>query len=113
MGIITKVLIMDAIYWAPATTDRFAQKSFDTPITIKTRWEEGAEQIVTPEGEEKVSRAKLMVDRDLEYGGYLKRGTVDGSTNVNPLKEDDAYPILLMQNTPNIKNTEVLREVML
>ena len=104
---------MPATYWAPDGINQFGEKSFAAPIEILTRWEEIAEEFVTPEGEERISQAKLMVDRDLEYGAYLKLGEVDGSTPASPIGVDEAWPIQLIKDTPNIRNTRVLREVML
>jgi len=112
-GIVGKVLVDDAIYWAPDSVNQFGEKTFSAPIGLKVRWEDSATQIVTPEGEEIVSRSLIMIDRDIEYGGYLKHGIITGGVNANPMQENDAYPVLLKKDTPNIKNTVTLREVYL
>ena len=73
--IISRGLKQNVTYWAPAAPNKFGAVTFSTPVTIKGRWEDGQELFRNKDGQEVVSRAKVMVASDVVIGGYLFLGT--------------------------------------
>lgn len=109
-----KVLKGEAVYWPPSHEDNTGRDSFGDPIQIKCRWEEKAEQYMTPGGSTQVSKAVVMVDRDLELDGVLWEGNLGDVTDLdNPFALDKAWKIQALSRIPNRRQTKYLRQVYL
>lgn len=110
MGIeqfIQKISVQTAVYWGAPTHDGYGD-DFPDPIEISVRWEDQNELIRTENGEQVVTRAKVLVNRNVEVGGYLFLGTLDdlSSDPSNPLEEKAAYAIVRFDKIPMIKKTD-------
>lgn len=77
MKIIKKMMKWKATYWPPVDVDEHGDPILGDPVEIKCRWEDCNELYLNPDGEQKVSSAKVYVDRDLELGGRLFNGELD------------------------------------
>lgn len=112
MGIITKMLKMDGVYWAPATIPRddYGKPTYIAPVEIKVRWEQVAEEFIGPQGERLVSKVKVYVDRDVVIGGVLLLGELDSSVDEsNPKQNEGAGEIRGFSKIPNLRATEYVR----
>ena len=91
-------------YWGVLnnpTTNEFGHPTMEAPITIAGRWEDKVQQIRLNNGEEVTSSAEVLVDRDLEVGGYIALGdqTAAGSVPIEDAREIQAFSI-----TPDLRN---------
>jgi hypothetical protein len=85
MGItqfITRALAQTAVYWGNPHDNGYGTATFDDPIEIHCRWEDKEQVLGTIAGNQitgyqKVSRAIVYVDRDLDEEGFLYLGTLD------------------------------------
>ena len=66
------VLVQDAFYWGDPVNDGYGGRSYNVGKKIKVRWDEVQEIFRSFGGEERVSRAKVMVKDKLSFNGYLK-----------------------------------------
>ncbi len=65
------------------------------------RWEDKAEQIVSPTGEVVTSSAKVWVTTELTLGGYLFNGQ-STATDPESLTSPPAYKIIKLVSIPSI-----------
>lgn len=111
MGIITKMRKQKATWWKSTGPDGFGQDNFDAPAEISVRWEDRAEQVLLPSGEEFVSRSVVYVDRDeVKPGDWLRLGSPASAEPATPYGVDGAYPVRQKRNTPKLNLTETLYE---
>lgn len=89
MGIITRRLQQVAIYWErsgePNDFDAFGNPSYEGPVAIDCRWEDGTEEIIGPDGSPVMSRATVGVDREVTVGGLLLLAPGFGGDSGGPL----------------------------
>jgi len=103
-----------AVYWPVLGVDEFGQPTWDDPVEIDCRWETVREEFVNPDGDQEVSRAKLIVDRDMEAKAYLLLGDLDSVVDADdPQGNVGAWEVRLFRITPNFRGTRFLREVYL
>lgn len=75
-------LIQQAFLRKKIGVDGFGQPQYDDPIEVYVRWEDAAEQFTTNDGRELVSRAVVMVDRDMNPGDLLQRAGVEEAQEI-------------------------------
>lgn len=124
---VKSVCVQTAVYWAaPIKSGYGAQSIFSNPVEIKVRWDD-AETIVElmpshsggnqQASRQIVSRARVMVQQDLEENGFLFLGSIvdlDSGAESNPLIQKGAFQILRFIKTPLFRSsTEFVREVYL
>lgn len=105
---ITWQLIQKAVYWAPGSLDVYGKTSFSEPVEIDCRWDENFEKMMDEVGEEFVSKAEVMTDRDCKVGGYLMLGELESGIPSDPEDEREAFMIRSKKNTPSVDGTEIL-----
>lgn len=108
MGIISKARGEKAVYWQFTGNDGFGGRTFASAVEIDCRWDLRQEQFIDAEGEETVSLAVVQVDRAMEVGSYLWRGSLTGSEPADPTGYADAWPIRQYGETPKLNYAEVL-----
>lgn len=113
MRLIQKILQYDhAIYWAPDGTDDYGLKKWKSPIEISVRWEDRSEVVIDAKGNTFITRALVYVDRDVQLLGFLWHGTFHSIKDVNdPLKNEGAYEIRRVDELPDARNVDKLRQV--
>lgn len=112
MGIISKFTKYDkCCYWAPAdpAMDAMGERAFVAPVEIDCRWEDKAELIQLPNGEQYVSKSTIYVDITLALGGVLWHGLLVSVPSSPPL----ANIIQQRMAISNLKNKETVRGVYL
>lgn len=110
-----KLLKEDAVYWASVPGGGSGNSGYDRPIEIKCRWEEMATEFTAMDGTTKVSRARVMVDRDLvPPGGILRYGTLNVLDDTDdPFGNSDVYVIQGWERIPNIRAAKFVRTAVL
>ena len=108
----TWMLIQDAILWE-ISADGYdpyepAGDSYEAPVDVRVRWDNVQDIVRTPEGEEVISKAKIMIDREVKVGSYIQLGTVDTNTPANPEHVEGAYPLIALKDVPSVDGLEVL-----
>ena len=103
---IESVCVQRAWYWEPEVTmhkDGFGGFTYDEPALIKCRWDDKTELIRAANGEEKVSRAEILVIDDLVNGGLLQLAE-DGEDP--PGEPTNAHAILVVQKNPMFRSKD-------
>lgn len=98
-------------YWGTPTPDGYGGLAFAAPILIKGRWEERAEQVMSPTGELITSKVVAYVLQDLQMGGFLALGDLTDVTN--PDADDDSYAIRAWAKIPSLRRMEYERRAYL
>jgi hypothetical protein len=112
----TNSLKQKAVYWGGPASDGATGRTFDAAVEISVRWEERNELFVDSTGQERTSRAIILVPQDVDLGGYLYLGTLvslDSSEEADPFELDDAHEILQFSKVPDRSGTVFVRTVWL
>lgn len=122
MGIITRMLKQNAVYWPPESSesagddfDNYGQPQVSlSPVQITCRWEDVTEEFIDITGTRQLSRAKVYVSQDVEVGGILMLGVLADIVDATNIKENsNAWEIRRFEKLPNLKATEYLRTAVL
>lgn len=76
MSLLQRMLIHDALYWAPNGSDVYGARQYADAVEIKCRWEHGTRETITSTNTEITAEDKVYVDRDVVEGGRLMLGTL-------------------------------------
>lgn len=99
-NLFTRNLRQDVTYW-PTSDLQFGGFTFGTPVLTKGRWEERAELVRRPDGEEVTSRAVIHVMDDIDVGDYIALG--DFSDISDPTTLTDAFRVMQFQKSPDLR----------
>lgn len=116
MGFITWPCKQTAVYWPPGSEetggrdfDDYGKSLFSTPVEISCRWDDVNEEILLSDGERVMSRATVIVDREVKLRGVLCLGTEAEMTDlINPKKNEGAYEIRRVDKNPDIDGRDTL-----
>lgn len=92
-------------YWAPGDENQFGGKTYLAPVEIKARWEDKVENIIDRNGQDAVSRAKIMTEVPVEATGFLYP---EPSNAVDPTAVAGAWEIRIVGSVPNLSNLQRL-----
>jgi hypothetical protein len=111
-GILTGSCVQTAVYWGSPVDDGYGGKTFDLPVEIKCRWEDGYRSILGNNGATIGSLARVYVLEDLDEEGFLYLGTLadldlDSSGYIDPKEVDKAWIIKRFEKSPALKSTTV------
>jgi len=123
-GLLKKVRKQVAVYWEPGHPDESGQEGFGNPIEIKCRWTDITAMEVKDNGDQFMSRAIVIVDRQLRLDGVLwlstakvtdPAGTALGQlTDANdPFENAGALRIQRITRTPDIRAKNFIDRVVL
>lgn len=117
MDIIAK-LNQTCVYWSPLFPDGYGGYSHFAPSETNTgtgtatadvsaeelacRWDEKMETVLSPQGEEVLSRAQVSLAGAVEEGGYLFYGIAEEAPVDPSLGNNAAYKIIQVVKTPSI-----------
>ena len=118
MSIIDTARRQTAVWWSrqDQPADEFGVPKVCAPEEIRVRWDDGLKQFIDKTGSPQMSKSQVMFDFKLKVvlGDYLFLGTLDLVDDLeNPESVDDAWEIIGIDKTPNIRNTETLAIAML
>ena len=110
-----KILREKAVYWPPDGFEPGTNKpKYKAPVEIRSRWEPATEEYINAQGKTLISRTRVFVDRTLEFGGVLWKGSFEKLRSViRPYDNPEAYRIEQVNEIANARRTKVLKWVML
>jgi hypothetical protein len=113
VSLISRMRRQKAVYWPPDGGG--SVRGFSDPVEIDCRWEDVHELFLDERGTERVSNAKVYVDRDVSVGGLLRLGELatvpypyDPMDEGNR-EESSVYEIRKFEKLPDLKVREYLR----
>ena len=111
-GLFTRTLKQTATLWERDGVDAGGDPSFasGTPRQISCRWEWRTVVYFSSSGEERQSKAVVMVAEDLAEGDYLYLGT---SAAESPVGLDGAFEVRGFDKIPDINGEDFERRVYL
>lgn len=94
-----------AVYWAPGAEDGYGRITPVAAVEIRCHWSDSQQEVRGRTGEQLISDAQVITDRDVEEGGFLFLGTladaaVEGS---DPHNIDMAHKILKAGSAPTFR----------
>lgn len=98
-------------YWAPGALGDDNERAMVAPILIRGRWTEERTELQGSGGEQIISKTMVIVDRDVEEGGFLARGDHTGIPNPN--NYDAAEEIRGFTSTPDLRFMEQVKRAYL
>jgi hypothetical protein len=108
MSLITRMRRQTAVYWGPPVDDGNGGFTWPAAVEIACRWEEVKGAVKDPRTHETLSDSTIYVDRAVAINGYLWLGEL-ADAEVDPTVMEEAKKITGYSETPNLRNTEVLR----
>lgn len=106
---IKRLCVQTAIYWGSPVDDGYGKKEFDDPVEIKVRWDDTTDLIRSVDGKEVACKSKIIVQQDVDLGGYLMLGSlddIDSGLSDTPQDITGAYEIIRLDKTPLFRKTD-------
>lgn len=114
MGVSKRFMKQTAVYWEASGVSDHGQPTYEAPVQIDCRWEGVTEEFIDSDGDRVLSRARLIVDRDIAMKSVLWLGVlVDVVDENDPRENDDAWEVRQFRKTPNKGAKKFHREVYL
>lgn len=116
MGIIDKMRKQKAVYWAPAALDRSGSPTYDDPVELTCRWDDGRVEVKLPTGDVVHASATVYVSADVEVKGMLMLGALLSGTPSDPRDSSLvglAHEINMFTKNPDLKAKKFLRTAFL
>ncbi len=110
---IKKFLKQKAVYWGAPVPNGFGGFTYGAPIEIAVRWTDKQELFLSYTGEQVLSRAKLMLDQDVEVRGMLALTTLLQLSSSQAPGDNTAYEIRAFQKMPDVRAKQYVRQVWL
>ena len=105
-----------AVYWGSPVNTGAGDRTFAVPVEINCRWMQKAVLFVDQTGQTKVSKAVVMVDQDVDLGGYLylgDLGDLSSAEELDPLTIAEAHEIRAFDRSPTFRGNESVRKATL
>lgn len=111
----TWALNQTAVYWAKGAPDGYGGHSWASPVEVACRWVDQNVKYTDPAGEEKVSKARVLVNQVMYVGDVLYLGTlVDLPTPTStPDAVSGSHEIKQFQNIPDLTASSFVRRAVL
>lgn len=110
-GAANRVPLEVITYWAPTAPGDDNEVGHAAPILIWGRWTVQFAEIQSAQGEILVSKAQVIVDREVEESGFLARG--DQRVKTNPSVFADAQEIQGYTSRPDLRYLEQVKRAYL
>jgi hypothetical protein len=109
-----KVMLQKAVYWHHSGDDASGQPLYDDPVEVACRWEDVHELYLGMDGNDQVTNAKVIVDRDMVVQGQLWLGALaDLTSQAHPSENLGAFSIKKFEKLPDRKAKKFLRTALL
>lgn len=114
IGIAKRVMKQTAVLWVAEAPDDFGKPTYATPVAIDCRWTVKNVEFIGANNERELSRAVVVVDRDITLGSMLFLGAIADLTDENnPIENDGAWEVRQFGSTPDLKAKKFYRKVLL
>lgn len=112
MGLTTGKLKDEATWWAVTGGNGFGGDAISAPVLIKCRWDEVQEVFIGQiDRRELISKAVVIVDRDMAVGDYLVKG--DLTDQASPSGVPGAFKVQRWEKSADLRNADHVRMVVL
>jgi hypothetical protein len=109
---VTRNLVMTLVWWQKTGKAGFGKPIVLDPIEIYGRWVEKQGKIIS-QGEEVVTSAEVLVDRDMAIGDWLWKGSLSAlSSSEETIPFSFAKEVVSFDKTPDIKGINYVRKVL-
>lgn len=112
MSIIEDMRVQDAVYWESNGKNESGDYSFELPIDITVRWQDGI-TILNIDGNDVVYNGTVYVDRAMPVGSRLLKDTVIEELDAPLPPPDEARPVKRLQEIPDIDAEEILYKALI
>lgn len=101
-----KYLTQKATWWSRGDPDGYGGYTFSYPKVIDVRWEDKAVQLLSPTGEERISRSIVWVKEtdNVKIGDFLYLGQ---TAEADPTKLAGAYEVQEVRRTPSVDGKKI------
>jgi len=117
-SVIRRFCVQTAVYWGTPIKDGYGGMTYDEPIEIDVRWEEGIQVYSDNRGKEIRSDANILCPIDLDEQGIVWLGSLSDldeleldveSGEVYPCPEliEDSFEIMARDRIPMVRSTTV------
>ena len=93
----------DVTLWRMSGLNEYSEATFNTPVTIKAKWEEKQTIMHTNDGEQVLSNGCLFVNVDADVEDYVFRGI---STDANPLNLKRSFKVRKVERIKNFNGSK-------
>lgn len=112
-GVLKKIRIHNAVYFAPLGLDDDGKRVFAEPRQLKVRWEEREVEFTAQDGK-RTSKAVVYVGEVLEAKGVLWKGKLAQLEDpTDPYRNTRAWEIQALNATDDLRGKNTLRVVFL
>ena len=98
-------------YWAPEGLGADNEPGYVAPVQIWGRWVEESTTVQDSTGETRTFKTHVIVDREVEEGGYLAHGL--HLDELTPFTVDGAQEIQGFTSTPDLRYMEQIKRAYL
>lgn len=88
-------------YWTPGVENQFGGPVYGAPLVLVGAWYDRIENVVSPEGQELVSKARCMLKMQVAWKGYLFQGISAAS---DPTTVNGSQLIRIVTSVPNLSD---------
>ena len=108
MSVITRMRKQVGVYWQFKAYDLAGNPTLYPPVPFQCRWVDEQTNYSDKNGEQRISKATVYVDRDMPLDSFIFLGAMANAPQY-PKDVVGAVQIRSFSKTPNFKNTEYLR----
>ena len=101
----TSLLTEDLTVWIPTGVDGYSKVQYDIPTYEKCRYQDSVERLIDDMGTEFTSTAVIYTQSRIPKHSFVYRGI---STEMDPLFQENAFQIRIMQRSQNPTNSIVV-----
>ena len=103
---IESVTVQDSIYWGMPTPGNFTSYDYGLIKEIKVRLDDSAELFREQIGDESSSSSKVLVNEDLDIGGYIMLGSFgeEATEGGSPIPVEDDLIIMKADGTVSVNH---------
>ena len=96
---VESVCVQTAVYWEFDSADGYGSYNYKDPVEIDCRWGGKLQIVKNDKGEEKISKAEILVTQELVMNSRLYLGTLDDIDSDGDPPED-SWGIITATKTP-------------
>lgn len=108
-----RVMKQKATYWPVVDYDENGRPELGEALEIRCRWDDSHEMYLDKEGNDAVSNASVLVDRDTPPDGMLLLSALEDVPDQSDPVKSGAYAIKRFEKTPNRGGTKFVRNAIL
>jgi len=104
----SRALKQTATYWAPPIKDAWGAQTYPSPATMRAYWKEAKESATPLEGVERISKAIVLLENDVDADGFLYLGTLSAGSTQSPRNVPGASRIQQVEKRPTMRQDIVV-----